>query len=75
MDLDDFAQRLGLILDRAVINQTGITNMAAFHLDFVLTTGPPRSLPPPPGPPPRPTPEASLLAVHPSLLPYRNKLG
>ena len=40
MDLDDFAQRLGLILDRPVINQTGITNMVAFHLDFVLTTGP-----------------------------------
>ena len=62
MDLDDFAQRLGLLLDRSVINQTGITNMVAFHLDFVLTTGPPRSLPRPPGAPPRPTPEASPVA-------------
>jgi len=62
MDLDDFAQRLGLILDRAVVNQTGITNMVAFHLDFVLTTGPPRSLPPLPGAPSRPIPEASPLA-------------
>ena len=62
MDLDDFAQRLGLILDRAVVNQTGITNMVAFHLDFVLTTGPPRSLPPLAGAPSRPIPEASTLA-------------
>jgi uncharacterized protein (TIGR03435 family) len=62
MDLDDFAQRLGLVLDRPVINQTGITNMVAFHLDFVLTTGPPRSLAGLPGPPRRPTPEASPLA-------------
>jgi uncharacterized protein (TIGR03435 family) len=35
MTLDVFCERLGLQLDRPVINKTGIAGMVAFHLEWV----------------------------------------
>jgi uncharacterized protein (TIGR03435 family) len=39
MTLDVFCERLGLHLDRPVINKTGITGMVAFHLEWLQEEG------------------------------------
>jgi uncharacterized protein (TIGR03435 family) len=39
MTLDLFCERLGLLLDRPVINETGISGMVAFHLEWVQEEG------------------------------------
>jgi len=53
MSLDEFSLLLGPILDRPVINKTGITGMVAFHLEFGADQSASKLLtmlpPPPPG--------------------------
>ena len=54
--LDDFCQLLGLVLDRPVIDKTGITGIFEFHLEFAIDDVIPgllsdRGTPPPTGAP------------------------